>query len=190
MELKERAAAILAESIATKTAIDSKQIESIAEIARVIGRALEKGNSVYTMGNGGSATDAQHFAGELMGRFRSDRRGLRVVALTADSAVITSLGNDFGFQSVFAKQIEALARPGDVAIGISTSGNSANIVGALAIAREMGAFAVALTGKAGGRLKGLCDLVFYAPSQDTARIQECHSTVIHIICELVEDIVS
>lgn len=161
-------------------------VEQIAILAR---DTLLRGSTLFACGNGGSATDAQHLVEELVARYRSNRRALPAVALTADSAVLTCIGNDFGFEQVFARQLEALARQGDLLICFSTSGNSPNITAALHTARERGAATVALLGKDGGAARALADIALVVGSQDTARIQEAHALVMHYICETVEQAV-
>ena len=157
----------------------------VVAAAQAITGALKAGGTVWAFGNGGSAADAQHFVAELVGRYKKDRKGLRAVALTTDTSVLTAVGNDYGFDRVFARQVEALVRPGDVAMGISTSGNSPNVLRALEAARQNGAVTIALTGRGGaaGTLAG-CHIA--VDEEDTARIQEVHATVLHVICELVE----
>jgi D-sedoheptulose 7-phosphate isomerase len=162
------------------------QSELIDTIARRVRDTLLGGHTLLTCGNGGSATDAQHLAEELVGRYRSNRRALPALALTADSAALTCIGNDFGYEQVFARQIEGLARPGDLLLCFSTSGNSPNITAALRAARARGASSVALLGKDGGAARGLADLALVVASDDTARIQEAHLQVLHFICEAVE----
>jgi D-sedoheptulose 7-phosphate isomerase len=164
----------------------SAQAELIERIAAQACDTLLAGRLVLTCGNGGSATDAQHLAEELIGRFRGNRRALPAVALTADTAALTCIANDFGYEQVFARQVEALARPGDLLVCFSTSGNSPNIVAALQAARARGAQSVALLGKDGGAARGLADLALIVASDDTARIQEAHLQVLHYICEVVE----
>jgi D-sedoheptulose 7-phosphate isomerase len=137
-------------------------------------------------GNGGSAADAQHIAAEFVGRFAFDRPALPALALSVNTSCVTAIGNDYGFDRVFSRQLEALARPGDVAMGISTSGNSANVVHAMSVARKMELHTVALTGCLGGKLKSMVDYCLCAPSNETPRIQECHILLGHIISELVE----
>lgn len=164
-------------------AAQAAQIEAIA--ARVRDTVLG-GHLLLTCGNGGSATDAQHLAEELIGRYRANRRALPAVALTADSAALTCIANDFGYDAVFARQIEGLARPGDLLLCFSTSGNSANILAALRAARARGAGTIALLGKDGGAAKDLADLALVVATGDTARIQEAHLQVLHYICEVIE----
>jgi D-sedoheptulose 7-phosphate isomerase len=162
------------------------QAELIERIAAQVRDTLLDGHILLTCGNGGSATDAEHLAEELIGRYRANRRALPAVALTADSAALTCIANDFGYEQVFARQVEALARRDDMLVCFSTSGNSPNIVAALQAARARGAHSVALLGKDGGAARGLADLALVVASDDTARIQEAHLQVLHYICEVVE----
>jgi D-sedoheptulose 7-phosphate isomerase len=158
----------------------------IVAAAAMVGDALTSGRQALVFGNGGSATDAQHLATELVGRFLRARRALPVIALTADSGVLTSIANDVGFEQVFARQIEALGRPGDVAIGITTSGASANVNLALRQARAQGLKTIGLTGRDGGETARLVDLHVNVPAGDTPRVQEVHRVIVHVVCELVE----
>lgn len=162
------------------------QVELVERIAARVRDTVLGGHLLLTCGNGGSATDAQHLAEELIARYRSNRRALPAIALTADSAVLTCIGNDFGYEQVFARQVEALAGPGDLMLCFSTSGSSPNIVAALHAARARGAGSIALLGKDGGAARGLADLALVVASDDTARIQEAHLQVLHYICEVVE----
>jgi D-sedoheptulose 7-phosphate isomerase len=148
--------------------------------------AFADGKKVLIMGNGGSAADSQHFAAEIVGRFKLERRGLPAIALTTDSSILTALGNDYGFDLVFRRQVEALAQPGDVVIGISTSGTSKNVYKALVKATELGCRTIGLLGNDGGSIKELVDVDLVVPSQNTPRIQEGHLTIIHIVCDLLE----
>ena len=141
---------------------------------------------MFLFGNGGSAADAQHIAGELVGRFLLERPAIRAVALTTDTSVLTSLANDYEFDRVFSRQLEALAGEGDVAVGLTTSGDSASVVAALAAARRIGMKTVALTGEGGGRCAELADCLLDVPSRQTPRIQEAHTVIYHVLCELVE----
>ena len=159
---------------------------AIFQVTEVMIRSLEAGGKVLTFGNGGSASDAQHLVGELVGRFKLERRGLAAIALTSNSTNLTAIGNDFDFRDVFARQIEALGKEGDVAIGLSTSGNSPNVIAGLEMASKLNIITVALTGGDGGKLKSLVDVCLNINASDTPRIQEAHITAIHIICELVE----
>ena len=166
--------------------VAASQAEAVAKAAAVIRTALDEGRHVLVFGNGGSATDAQHFAAELVGRFGIERRGLPVVALTADSAILTSVANDYGFESVFARQVEALGRKGDVAIGITTSGTSANVNRALRQARAAGLVTIGLTGRDGGETKDLVDVPVTVPGETSAEVQEVHRTLLHVMCDLIE----
>ena len=160
--------------------------DAIVRASAMIREAFAAGHQVLVFGNGGSATDAQHFAAELVGVFETKRRGWPVVALTADSAVVTSIANDLGFEALYARQVEALGRPGDVAFGISTSGASANVNLALRRARELGLRTVGLTGRSGGETGTLVDVHVNVPGTSSARVQEVHRTVLHVICQLIE----
>ncbi|MCM0081733.1 D-sedoheptulose 7-phosphate isomerase [Geomonas sp. Red32] len=148
--------------------------------------AYRDGKKMLVMGNGGSAADAQHLAAEIIGRFKMERRALPAIALTTDTSILTAVGNDYGFDRVFSRQVEGLAQPGDVVIGISTSGNSPNVEIALKAAAAIGCKTVALLGRDGGSIGKLVDLPLIVPSQDTPRIQEGHITIIHIVCDLLE----
>ena len=158
----------------------------ISASVNAIVAALGAGNKVLIMGNGGSAADAQHFAAEFVGRFLRERRALPAIALTTDTSLLTAVGNDFGFDQVFKRQIEALARPGDVVIGISTSGNSENVAVAMATAQQIGCETIGLLGRDGGIIAPLSDIQLTVPVQETPHIQEAHITIIHLICDLVE----
>jgi D-sedoheptulose 7-phosphate isomerase len=158
---------------------------AIVTAAGAIAAALKQGGSVLIFGNGGSAADAQHFAAELVGRYQNDRRAWPSIALTTDTSALTAIGNDYGFEHIFSRQIEALGRKGDVAIGISTSGNSPNVLKALSVANERGLVTVAMTGK-GGKAGSIATHHIPVHEARTARVQEVHATVLHVICELVE----
>jgi D-sedoheptulose 7-phosphate isomerase len=160
--------------------------DPVAEALELLVSTLQNGGKVLIAGNGGSAADAQHFAAELVGRFLRERRALPAVALTTDSSILTAVANDYGFEQVFSRQIEALARPGDLFVGISTSGNSANICHAAAVAVDCGCRCLFLTGESGGRLAGLPGLCLQVPSTRTPHIQEGHGLLIHLLCDLVE----
>ncbi len=151
---------------------------------------LRGGGKILLMGNGGSAADAQHIAAELVGRFEKERRGLAAIALTTDTSILTAVANDFHFEQIFARQLEALARPGDLVIGLSTSGNSANVLEAFRVARSLGVKTIAMAGKDGGELARRADLALVVPSQHTARIQEVHITLGHILCAAVDDLLT
>ena len=177
----------LTESIRTKERVRAQLIPVMEQAARQMIESLEKGNKIFFFGNGGSAADSQHLAAELVGKmFVEGRRALPAIALTTDSSNLTALGNDFGFETVFSRQIEALGKPGDVAIGITTSGQSPNVLAAVKTARTMGLKTIGFIGKDGGKLKGLVDIAIIVPSDSTQRIQESHITIGQILCELVE----
>ncbi len=161
--------------------------EQIAGVADLMIQAIQSGRKVVLFGNGGSATDASHIAAEFVGRYDRDRLPLPALALTADGAALTCIANDYGYADVFARQLDALGQPGDVAIAMSTSGNSPNVVKGVETARKKGLITVGWTGRDGGKLAGLVDHPFRVPSTVTARIQECHLTLGHVLCELVEE---
>ena len=158
----------------------------IYEMCLLCQKALQNGNKILIAGNGGSAADAQHITAELVGRFTTERRALAAIALTTDTSILTSVGNDYGFNFIYARQIQALARPNDVFIAISTSGNSQNIIEAVREARKCGAIVVGFLGKMGGELKDLVDLAIIVDSDNTARIQEMHILIGHILCEYID----
>jgi D-sedoheptulose 7-phosphate isomerase len=160
--------------------------EKILHAAHTIRDSLSAGGKLLLMGNGGSAADSQHIAAELIGRFKKERKAIPALALTVDSSSLTALGNDYGFESIFSRQVEALANPNDAIIGISTSGNSKNIIRALNLAREIGTKTIGFMGNDGGAMKDCVDIGIIVPSNDTARIQEVHITIGHIICEIIE----
>jgi len=176
----------LQESINVKKELLATQVTTIQKIARITVDAFKNNHRMYLIGNGGSAADAQHIAGELIGRFKINRRPLPAIALSTDTSVLTALSNDFGYDSCFARQIEALATAGDVVFAFSTSGNSKGILNAAQVAREHGAITVGFTGRDGGLLKSAVDICLQVPSSNTPRIQECHITVGHIVCLIVE----
>lgn len=171
-----------------KLILEDKVIQkSIKEAAAVCCRSLKKGNKIIFAGNGGSAADAQHLAGELINRFGFERPGLAAIAITTDTSILTSISNDYGFEKLFARQVEAIGKKGDVLISLSTSGNSANILEGIKEAKKAGIITIGLTGKSGGKMKSLCDLILKVPSGDTPRIQEAHILIGHIICSSVEN---
>jgi D-sedoheptulose 7-phosphate isomerase len=159
---------------------------SIIAVANVLRETHQQGGKILLMGNGGSAADSQHIAAEIVGRYKKERRGLPAIALTTDSSILTSVGNDFGYHDIFARQIEALCRPEDAVIGITTSGNSQNVVRAIIEANAIGATTIGLTGGTGGQLLDLCQYNIVAPSSDTPRIQEAHIFIGHSLCDLLE----
>jgi D-sedoheptulose 7-phosphate isomerase len=187
-DFEPRVSALIEASIATKQSLlrNKDVVLTVAKVSEVLVNALKQGNKALLFGNGGSAADAQHIAAELVGRFAFDRPALPALALSVNSSCVTAIGNDYGFDRVFSRQLEALARPGDVAIGISTSGNSSNVLNAMSTARKMSLHTIALTGGTGGNLQGSVDHCICVPSNETPRIQECHILIGHIIAELVE----
>ncbi len=176
----------LQEAAWAKVRMIEESAPAIEAVAQALVDALRAGRRVYVFGNGGSAADAQHIACELEGRFYKDRRALPVLALTTNTSTLTAVGNDYDYATTFRRQVEAHVRKGDVAIAISTSGNSKNVIEAAAAARKLGATVVGFTGRKGGKLAPMADVCFRAPSDETPRIQECHITAGHIVCELVE----
>lgn len=176
-------------SIDTKQALinDTKRLEGLLEVAKVASSTIKAGHKIMLCGNGGSAADSQHIAAELIGRFEKERRSMAAVALTTDTSALTAIGNDYGYDQVFARQVEGLGRSGDLLIGISTSGNSKNVVKAMEVAQSKGIRTVALVGdKPEGAMQAIADYVLAAPSTNTARIQECHILMMHTLCQLVE----
>jgi D-sedoheptulose 7-phosphate isomerase len=166
---------------------NEENVGKIMDVTKRILGAYRRGNKVLFFGNGGSACDASHLAAELVNRYKKDRDGLPALALATDMAVVTSIGNDYDYTELFSRQIKTMGNKGDVAIAISTSGNSPNVLKAVEAARQKGLITVGLTGKDGGKLAGLVDYAFIVPSNNTARIQEAHITLGHLLCELIED---
>lgn len=158
----------------------------ILKAAHIVRDCLANGGKLLLMGNGGSAADSQHLAAELVGRFKKERKAIPAIALTVDSSSLTALGNDYGFDTIFSRQVEALATQKDAIVGISTSGNSLNVISALNTARKIGASTIGFIGNDGGKIKDCVDISIIVPSNDTARIQEVHITIGHIICEIIE----
>jgi D-sedoheptulose 7-phosphate isomerase len=176
----------LAETIAVHRRVQREGQAALFAAADVLLAALGAGRKVLVCGNGGSAADAQHFAAELVGRFARERRAWPALALTTDTSILTAVGNDYGFDRVFARQVEAHGQPGDVLVGISTSGSSPNVVAAVETARSRGLVTVGLTGRDGGALGRIVDVHVNVPSPSTARTQEVHTTLLHVLCDLVE----
>lgn len=166
--------------------MNSGLLEQIDVIAEEIKAALARGNKVLFCGNGGSAADSQHLAAEFVGRFQKERQGLPAIALTVDTSILTAVGNDYGYDKVFIRQVDALGRQGDVIVGISTSGNSPNVVQAIELAKSRGMYCVGMTAAGGGKMANLCDQCLVVPAKVTARAQEMHILMGHILCELVE----
>lgn len=183
------AARRIAESIAVKQLIleDSTYVPMLEKVALIVAAALRSGHKVLFIGNGGSAADAQHLTAEFTGRYLRERRALPAIALSVNTSSLTAIGNDYSFDSVFERQLEALGQPGDVLVGLSTSGNSANILRAMVAAKRLGITTVAFSGQTGGLLKGEVDYCLCVPSTETSRIQESHIMSGHILCEIVED---
>jgi D-sedoheptulose 7-phosphate isomerase len=162
------------------------EIPSISKCGEIIWRSLRSGKKVLLCGNGGSAADAQHIAAEFVGRYEKERRAYPSIALTTDTSALTAIGNDYGYERVFARQVEALATAGDVLIAISTSGNSPNVLAAIEKAREIGCVVIGMTGRGGGKMRDMCDALIAVPADRTARIQEAHITIGHLWCEYVD----
>jgi D-sedoheptulose 7-phosphate isomerase len=165
----------------------ASQTASVEEVAHRLVKALREGKKLVVFGNGGSAADAQHFAAELVGRFEKERPGLPAIALTTDTSILTALSNDFGYDQVFSRQVQALVQPGDVVVAISTSGNAKSVQLAAEEAKRRGAWTVGLSGQTGGKLKAVVDTCLCVPSTRTAHIQECHIALIHAICACVDE---
>ena len=187
MKTEDRITELFADSIRTKEQFVSQYASLIREVSDLIVSSFRNGNKLLLMGNGGSSSDASHIAGEFVNRFLKDRPPLPAIALNTDMAVITSIGNDYGFNLIFSRQVETLAKEGDIVIAISTSGNSPNIIAAVETAKKMGNITIGLTGGSGGKLASLVDYAFIVPSEATPRIQEAHITLGHVICQVVED---
>jgi len=177
----------LKESIETKNQVLKTLVPQIEKAARAMIEALKAGNKIMFFGNGGSAADSQHLAAELIGRYRKERKSLPAIALTTDTSIGTAISNDYGFEVLFARQVEGLAKPGDIAFGISTSGNSRNVIEGLEKAREMGCKTIGLLGCDGGKIAEASDISIIVPCNTTPRIQESHITIGHILCQLIEN---
>jgi D-sedoheptulose 7-phosphate isomerase len=177
---------IFADSVRSLQSYASVALPTVQQAADAIVRSVKSGGKVLAFGNGGSASDAQHLVAELVGRFEGERRALAAVGLTADSNVVTAISNDYGYEQVFARQIEGLGRRGDIAFGISTSGRSPNVIAGLTAARDRGLVTIALTGKDGGQMGADADIHLNVPEQATPRIQEVHRTILHAMCSLID----
>ncbi len=175
----------ITEHLSVVSQLETQQ-DSLKRVAAMMSRAIVAGQTIFWCGNGGSAADAQHLAAELVGRFRKERRAIASIALTADSSVLTAISNDYGYDELFSRQLEALCSPEDVVVGLSTSGNSTNVGFGLQTARDLGAFTVAFTGHSGGRIGAIADVCVHVESSDTARIQEAHILCGHILCDWLE----
>jgi D-sedoheptulose 7-phosphate isomerase len=185
--MKEFAIKAFDESAEIKRQFAREHADKIAQVAQLMGRAFRAGHKVLLFGNGGSATDAAHMAAEFVGRYKRERAPLPAIALATDIAAITCIANDYGFEALFARQVLAHGEKGDIAIAISTSGNSPNVLNGIEAAKSLGMTTVAWTGGSGGKLAALADYAFVVPSTVTARIQESHITLGHVLCELIED---
>ena len=171
----------------TIEAVINNMEEELVKASTLAVEVLKRGNKILLCGNGGSAADAQHIAAELTGRYKTERRGLAGIALTTDTSALTAIGNDYGYDRVFDRQTEALANEGDLLIGISTSGNSANIISALKLAKKMGCSTLGFSGRDGGAMNDICDVNLVVPSDNTPRIQEMHILFGHTICQIIDD---
>jgi D-sedoheptulose 7-phosphate isomerase len=177
---------IFKESVRVNEATLAQNKDKIVDVVNTVTKAFKKGHKIIFFGNGGSAADSQHMAAEFVGRFQKERRALPAIALTTDTSILTALSNDYGVEIIFSRQIEALGRKGDIAVGISTSGNSKNVIAGIRKAKALGLTTVSLTGCRGGKLAKVTDISLIVPSEKTARIQESHICMAHAICELVE----
>ncbi len=178
---------LIAQSIGVKECVLKELSKDIAAAAAEITSSICSGGKLLVFGNGGSAADSQHMAAELVGRFKKERKALPAIALTVNTSTMTAMANDYSFDRVFARELEALGRKGDIAVGISTSGNSKNVIEAFTAAKKLGIKTIGLLGSGGGKLKGMCDIPLVVGSDCTPRIQESHVMIIHIICEIVEN---
>ncbi len=184
--MEERVRAAFSESAEVKKAFIEKNLAAIIDVSKRLVKAFERGDKLMIFGNGGSAADAQHLAAEFVNRFQIERPPLPAIALTTDTSIITSIGNDYDYADIFAKQIKALGKKGDIALGISTSGNSMNVVKGFEAAAALGITTIGLTGKDGGKIVGTVDILLNVESESTPRIQETHITVGHVICDLID----
>jgi len=184
--MKDKIREMLLDSASTKQKIAESMPGDVENFANMIVECFRRGNKLMVCGNGGSAADAQHFASEFSARYKMERRGLPAIALTTDTSVITCWVNDYDFQTLYSRQVEALGKEGDVLVGISTSGNSPNIIEAIKKAKDMKIKTIALLGKNGGKTKGMADTEIIVPSSDTPRIQEAQMCIMHIVCDLTE----
>ncbi|WP_457622581.1 D-sedoheptulose 7-phosphate isomerase [Persephonella sp.] len=177
---------VFEESASLKKEFAYEYAQEILNFGIFLAKRLKNGNKVLICGNGGSSADAQHFAAEIVGRFELERKGFPAIALTTDTSILTAVGNDYGFENIFSRQVEALGEKGDILIGISTSGNSENVVRAVLKAKEIGMFTAGFLGKDGGKLKDLVDFPFIVKHNTTARIQEVHLTLEHTLCKIID----
>ncbi len=186
MEINELIINSFKESANIKLSFLQDNLEKIKEVGLIISKALSENNKVLLFGNGGSAADSQHIAAEIVGRYKKERKGLPAIALTTDTSILTAVGNDYGFERIFERQVEALCNPGDIVIGISTSGNSPNVIKGILKAKELGATTIGFTGQGGGKMRDIVHYIFMVPSTNTPRIQECHITLGHVLCEIID----
>ena len=186
--MKDKIANDIRDSIAVKESLLKEHLPLIEKAVSLVADCIKRGNKLLFFGNGGSASDSQHLAAEFVGRYEKERRALAAIALTTDTSILTAVGNDYGYEKVFERQVEALGAGGDVAFAISTSGNSKNVIAAVKRAKEKGLQVIGLTGGTGGQMKTLVDLPIVVPSIKTSRIQECHILIGHIICERVDEL--
>ena len=168
-------------------AVQKENSAAVSQAASAIAISLKSGGKLLICGNGGSAADSQHFAAELVGRYKKERKALPAISLTTDTSALTAIGNDYGFERVFTRQVEALGKKGDILVALSTSGNSPNILAAIEAAKKLGMQVIGMAGQGGGKMKSLCDTCICIPSSNTPRIQEAHITIIHVICAIVEN---
>ena len=178
---------ILKDSIKVKESVLNTMVGDIKAAANMMASAMKKGGKIITFGNGGSAADAQHVAAEFIGRFKLERQALAAVSLTTNTSTLTSIANDYGYEEIFSRQLEGLASDNDVAVGISTSGNARNVITGLLEAKKLRIKTIVLTGSGGGEMASIADIALVVPSDNTPRIQEAHITIVHILCELVEE---
>ena len=190
METRSAIRNVLRETAALLADLPEEQVVRISKTAELMAQSLKAGRKIIWFGNGGSATQSQHMAGEFVGRFQRERRSLPSISLTENMASITAIGNDYAFEQIFSRQLEGLAQPGDIAVGLSTSGNSPNVLQGLRAGRKQKLVTIGLTGGTGGQMPSLCDVCICVPSAVTARIQEAHLAIGHILCGLVEDALS
>ncbi len=188
--MKDLIAKDIRDGIAVKQALINDHLPLIEKAAHALIDCLKNGKKILFFGNGGSASDSQHMAAEFVGRYEKERRALPAIALTTDTSILTAVGNDYGFDRVFERQIAALGARGDVAFAISTSGNSKNVILGIQKARELGLYTIGLTGRGGGAMHSLVDLSLVVPSQKTSRVQECHIMIGHILCERIDEALS
>ena len=188
--MKDKIIQDIQDNIRVKQALLDTQVPLIEKAARIVFNCIKNGNKLIFFGNGGSASDSQHLAAEFVGRYEKERRALPAIALTTDTSILAAVGNDYGFDHIFERQVAALAQKGDVAFALSTSGNSKNVILAIQKARELGVYTIGLTGRGGGAMKSMVDLAIVVPSQKTSRVQESHILIGHILCERVDESLS